>query len=204
MALELPADVRRMLADWALALADAPGAVRPPMRMRPVRPESLHVTLCFLGAQSVTSIDAIAAAISSGTSSSGTSAGTPPRPLPAPLLTLGDPLWLPRRRPRVLAAELVEADEGTALARLQSAVSGALVATGLYEPEARPFLGHVTLARVSSLRGGEVAGPRPRTPPVPAPRWPGPFACRNVTLYRSRIGSGPARYEPLATVELAC
>lgn len=195
MALELPADVRGALTAWARAAADEL------TQLRPIRRESLHVTLCFLGARPVTSIDAIAAAIGSGVS-----VGAPPRPLPAPLLTLGEPLWLPPRRPRVLAVELVEVGEGGALARLQAAVAGALVAANLYEPEARPFLGHVTVARVASHRGGEVAGPRPRmrTPSVPAPRWPPPFACPNVTLYRSRLGSGPARYEPLATVVLTC
>ncbi|MGH2858103.1 MAG: 2'-5' RNA ligase family protein, partial [Solirubrobacteraceae bacterium] len=43
MALELPADVRQTLAAWAAAVANDQGA------LRPVREESLHVTLCFLG-----------------------------------------------------------------------------------------------------------------------------------------------------------
>jgi RNA 2',3'-cyclic 3'-phosphodiesterase len=102
----------------------------------------------------------------------------------------GEPLWLPRRRPRVLAVSLEDA-EG-ALARLQAVVSAALVAGGWYAPESRPFLAHVTVARVA--RDARVRAPA--LPALPA----GPVACSRVTLYRSRLSPAGARYEPLTVV----
>ena len=81
------------------------------------------------------------------------------------------------------------------LAALQSQLSAALHAGGFYEPERRPFLGHVTVARVA-------AGTRPRPAEVPPPP-PQRFDATSVTLYRSWLGSGPARYEALDTIALA-
>ncbi|MFZ0089424.1 MAG: hypothetical protein WAL63_07960, partial [Solirubrobacteraceae bacterium] len=106
-------------------------------------------------------------------------------------------VWLPRRRPRVVAVEL--SDERGTLAMVQSALAAALSERGYYEPEDRPFLGHVTVGRVGRTadrrhRGGATALPAPEGLPFDATR---------VTLYRSRLGSGPARYEALATVALA-
>lgn len=176
MALELPADVRQTLAAWAAAVANDQGA------LRPVREESLHVTLCFLGSQQEASISAIADAV------------RPSATAAAPVLSLGAPMWLPPRRPRLLAVGLVEAGEEGALAQLQSALAETLTAAGCYEPEARPFLAHVTVARAPSgarLRRSGLAGPA-------AP----PFSCRSVVLYRTQPGPGPARYEALAAVTL--
>ena len=65
---------------------------------------------------------------------------------PAAELAVGEPLWLPPRRPRVLAVALEDPDG--ALGRTQTAVSSALAAGGWYVPETRPFLAHVTVARV--------------------------------------------------------
>jgi RNA 2',3'-cyclic 3'-phosphodiesterase len=178
VALELPGDVRATLSDWGRAqLTDV-------ARLRRVRTESLHVTLCFLGAQPVSAMAGITAACQVAAS------------LPAVALSLGETLWLPQRRPRVLAVSL--ADEQRRLAALQSELSAALHAGGFYEPERRPFLGHVTVARVAS-------GTRQRpleVPPPPALH----FDATGVTLYRSWLGSGPGGrggYEALSTVALA-
>jgi 2'-5' RNA ligase len=104
------------------------------------------VTLCFLGAIAAGEVAGIATAVRSALDGR-----------PAPSLTLGEPLWLPPRRPRVLAVAL---DDLTgALGALQSAVSAALVRGGWYEEERRPFLAHVTVARVRR------DGPR-RPPPL--------------------------------------
>jgi len=77
---------------------------------------------------------------------------------------------------------------------VQSSVAGALVAAGLYQPETRPFLGHVTVARVPT--GRRVTPTSLSAPSVPS------FAAERVTVYRSLLGSGPARYEALETVVL--
>jgi 2'-5' RNA ligase len=145
-----------------------------------VRPEDLHVTLCFLGSRRVGEIDEIAAAC-------GVVAGEPVADS-----AFGNVLWLPARRPRVLAVSLVDRDG--AIARIQSALSRVLVAGGWYAPESRPFLAHVTVARV-----GRDARVRPVELPAPVMSA---IRCSQVTLYRSRLGAGGARYEALASVSL--
>jgi 2'-5' RNA ligase len=176
VALELPASARDTLVQWrAAALRDVHG-------LRLVGAEDLHATLCFLGSRPAGEIEAIAAAC-------GVVAGEPPVQS-----ALGEPVWLPRRRPRVLAVEL--SDASGALARLQAALSWALVTGGWYAPESRPFLAHVTVARVAGREG------RVRPVRLPSPPADLDVRCSRVTLYRSRLGAGRARYEPLSVVEL--
>ncbi|HSC02229.1 MAG TPA: RNA 2',3'-cyclic phosphodiesterase [Solirubrobacteraceae bacterium] len=174
VALELPASARDILARWrGSALRDIPS-------LRPVPVEHLHATLCFLGSRPASQIDEIAAAC-------GVVAGEPvvePR--------LGEPVWLPARRPRVLAVRLE--DGSGALARVQATLSSALAAGGWYAPESRPFLGHVTVARLA--KDARIKPPQLEPPPAVDVR------CSRVTLYRSRLGSSGARYELLSAVEL--
>ncbi len=148
--------------------------------LRLVAGESLHVTLCFLGSRPVAEIGAIA------------SACRVVAPLPPVMLALGRAVWLPRRRPHVVAVELSD-DCGT-LADTQATLAGALRHGGFYQPEARPYLGHVTVARV----GRSAHRSRDELSPPDALR----FAATAVTLYRSWLGSGPARYEALETIAL--
>jgi RNA 2',3'-cyclic 3'-phosphodiesterase len=162
VALELPEAARSVLEAWrASAVSDVAG-------LRPVRAEDLHVTLCFLGSRPAGEISEIGAAC-------GVAAGEP-----VIESAFGEPVWLPRRRPRVLAVGLDDADG--ALARLQSTLSAALAAGGWYAPESRPFLPHVTVARV---RSGRDPGGRLRAPPLPSVSA-GVVSCSRVTLYRSR------------------
>lgn len=176
VALELPAEIRGALHGWAREHAAGVG------RLRLVEPESLHVTLCFLGSRPATEVDEIAARCRDATSGH--------RPA---TLTVGDALWLPPRRPRVLTVTLAEEGEDR-LAAVQAALSGALAEGGFYEPEARPFLAHVTVARVRR-------DARIRPEPLPAPE-PTRFVGNQVTLFQSRLSQGPAHYEALSSVEL--
>jgi 2'-5' RNA ligase len=147
---------------------------------RPVPRESLHVTLAFLGS---TDPERVAAC---GEALRGAAAG------PAPHLALAGPLLLPPGRPRVLCAALADPDR--TLAALQRRVSDALAATGVYEPEARPFRPHVTVARLR---------PRARAPRhVPVAPEPLEFHATAVTLFASRLSPHGARYEPLVSVPL--
>jgi RNA 2',3'-cyclic 3'-phosphodiesterase len=174
VALELPELVRAGLERWrAPVLRDRPG-------LRPVAREALHVTLCFLGWRYVDEIPLIAGACQVVADEPGCE------------LTVGKPLWLPPRRPGVLAVALDPHDD--ALARVQAALSHALQAGGWYVPESRPFLAHVTVARVRK-------GARVRRGELPAPAA---IAVRGstVTLYRSRLAAGGVRYEPLSSVGL--
>ncbi|HTX29957.1 MAG TPA: RNA 2',3'-cyclic phosphodiesterase [Solirubrobacteraceae bacterium] len=177
VALELPRNVREALVRWRERLGS--DAVK---RLRPIASEALHVTLCFLGWRAEDEVSAIAAACTVVAAEA------------APALSLGASLWLPRRRPRVLAVELEDAHAG--LARVQAALSGALSAGGWYEPENRPYLAHVTVARVK----GDGRDARLPEPPAP-PRLN--FQASRVVLYRSRLSRAGAHYEPLGIVELA-
>lgn len=170
-ALELPEEIVESLVSWR---GDAAGSL-PGLRM--LDPQHLHTTLCFLGWQASEASEAIADACRSVVDET-----------PAPELVVGRPVWLPARRPRVLAVELGDRDGG--LARLQAALSARLEAGGWYVPERRPYLGHVTVARA---RHG--ASPRPTTLYGPAERS---FRASRVTLFRSVLAPVGARYEAVA------
>ena len=186
VALELPDPVREALTRWYARLPESERQA-----LRPVSRDALHVTLCFLGWQPEAAIEAIAAVCRVVAAE------------PAPELRLGEAIWLPRRRPRVLAIELedgargevVRGGRGGEVARVQARLSQALAAGGWYEPETRPFLAHITMARVRT--GARVSG-------GDTPRPPGlGFQATRVVLYRSRVRPGGAGYEALAGVELA-
>jgi len=173
VALELPACAREALAAWGARCADADPA------LRALREDALHLTLCFLGSRPEEQMAGIGAAVAR-------CAG------PAPLLSLAGAEWLPESRPRVLAVGVRDAD-GT-LGRLRERVAQALVARGRHRLERRRFHPHVTVARV---RRGE----RPR-PVGPEPPDLAELRCDALTLFRSHLGGGPARYEALARVAL--
>jgi 2'-5' RNA ligase len=175
--LDLPDIARSALVQWrADHLSDVAG-----MRWRLIEPEAFHVTLCFLGGRAVADIDPIAAACQTAASR------------PAVELSLGAPVWLPARRPRAIAVKLVDARH--LLSGLQGAISHTLQAGGWYEAESRPFLAHVTVARV-----GKTERVRASQLPSPSAR---PVVCSAITLYRSHLGPGGARYEALHTIQLA-
>lgn len=175
VALELPEAVRDALGRWqARALQGLDGA-------RAIARSDLHATLCFLGWRGDEEIGSIRDAC-------GVVAA-----YAAPELAVGEATWLPPRRPRVLAVELHDA--GATLGRAQSALSDVLEAGGWYRPERRPYLAHVTVARLA--RGTRL----PRRPLPDPPELS--FRATQVTLYRSRLLRSGARYEPLESVELA-
>lgn len=176
VALALPEQVRAALGQWQ---SDRLAGLVSSLRMTAA--DDLHVTLCFLGSQPVSEITEIAGVLSALSGSE------------RPVLTVGAPIWLPPRRPGVLAVELEDHDG--ALGRLQASLAGLLEARGFYEPERRPFRAHVTVAR--ARRGARV---RATDVPPPAPIG---FAGEDVELIRSRLGSAGARYERLAAVRLS-
>jgi 2'-5' RNA ligase len=82
------------------------------------------------------------------------------------------------------------------LAALQATVVERLADALPWEPEARPFRAHITVARVRREW-------RPRIDDLPeAPQ--ATFTADAVVLMRSHLGGrGPSRYEPLERVQLA-
>jgi 2'-5' RNA ligase len=173
VALELPEEVRSELVRWRREL------VTP--ALAPVSAESLHVTLCFLGSLPFAQAPAIGDAHAKALADAG--------PIQ---LRIGGAIWLPRRRPHVLAVALD--DSSGELERHWTTLGGALAAGGWYRPESRPLLPHVTVARVrrgARVRAAELDGPAPLS-----------FTASRVTLFRSHLGAGGARYEPLRGIEL--
>lgn len=169
VALDLPEEVRTALAAWGEEVLEGAGGA-----MRAVPPENLHLTLAFLGEREEREAPGIGAIVAAA------AAGGTQR------LSLGAPLWLPPRRPGVLAIE-VDDHTGT-LAGLHASLGAALHAGAAFTPEARPFRPHITVGRVR--RGHRI---RPRDTNLPEPPS-AIFDATALTLYRSRAG----RYEPLA------
>lgn len=187
VAVDPPLEVCEELADWARGAAGALGAGsgKDASALRLLKPELLHITVCFLGARPVEEIDALAAALEG-------CAGH------ACELALGPPLWLPTRRPRALAVAMHDPDGE--LLRLHEEVTRELAAVGGWEPQRRRFRAHVTVARV---RGGRSRGRGalqlpPSLPATPRVR----FAPESLALYRSWLDPSGARYEAIRAFAL--
>ncbi len=188
VALDLPDAVRDGLAAWqARALADP--------ALRPMRPEALHVTLCFLSYHPERAIPRIEHLVAS----------SPARPVE--LRFDAEPVPVPKGRPRLYAV----GTPSEAAVALQAELSDALAAERFYEPEKRRFWPHLTVARVRSERlppgRGERRGRgRPRRVSEPPAALPTalcePFGAVRVALYRSNLKPQGAEYVRLGGVDL--
>jgi RNA 2',3'-cyclic 3'-phosphodiesterase len=180
VALDLPEAVRAGIEEWA------GGALADPA-LRRVAPESLHITLAFLGFRPEKEIEEIAAVMAESVA-------------PAPLVELLDPVQRPPRgRARLFALPAIS--PGAEI--LQAGLQENLVSARLYEPEKRPFWPHVTLARVRPEgRGSRRPRVVERAPGSLPARLSEPFLGVRMTLYRSVLQPQGARYTPLAQVEL--
>jgi 2'-5' RNA ligase len=181
VALDLPDEFREGLTAWGEAELIDPA-------LRPVRPESLHVTLVFLGHREADEAAAITDLVR------GISA-------PQVLMKLEDPITLPRRRRAALFALPAPSP---ATADLHHGLVDKLVAEGLHKAEERDFWPHVTVARVRPEgRGSRRPAAVARRPGDLPDRLKEPFYAVRLTLYRSELQPGGARYVPLAQVELS-
>jgi 2'-5' RNA ligase len=188
VALDLPDRVRDGLAEWqAQALTDP--------ALRPVKPEALHVTLCFLGYHPEKTIGRIVELIER----------TERRPVEMRLEP--EPVPIPGGRPRLFAI----GSSSPAAEALQAQLSDALEAERLYEPEKRPFWPHLTMARVRSERLPPAKGQRRgKGRPKRVERRPAglpegltePFGAVRVALYRSNLKPQGAEYVRLGGVDL--
>ncbi len=180
VALDLPEAAREGIDAWgARELADP--------ALRRVPPQSLHVTLAFLGWRAEREISRLAEIVAE----SGVS---------APSLAFGQPVQRPERgRPRLFALPV----ESPGAMTLQAGLEEALVAAGLYEPERRPFWPHVTVARVKrEERGSKRPAGVSKPPGALSEELLRPFDAVRITLYRSELQPWGAQYTPLAQVEL--
>lgn len=181
VALDLPGDVREAIVAWQRRELTDPA-------LRPVRPESLHLTLVFLGYRAEKDLGRIAEA----------ALGVGPE---APEVRLErEPVGVPRgRRPRLFA---LDAPSPGAVA-LQARVEERLVAARFHEAEKRPFWPHLTVARVRPAERGS-------RKPAKVGRRPGPlsehtfpsFRPTRLVLFRSHLRRSGAEYEPMAELAL--
>ena len=149
------------------ALAGRPG-------VRLLEGGSLHVTLAFLGSRPAAERGPIAAALREA-------AATAERPL----------FTVARYRETRSVGMLVLDDEGGRASRLAQTLHSKLECLGVYEPERRPWLPHVTLLRF-------------RQPPALRPALPdlGAFSPSEAALYHSVLRPGGAQYSVLDSVAL--
>lgn len=180
VALDLPEEVREGIVAWGReALADP--------ALRPVAPESLHITLAFLGYRPEKEIERIAEAVEESAA-------------PAPWVELRGPEQRPPRgRARLFA--LPALSPGAEV--LQEGLEQRLVQAGLYKPEKRPFWPHVTVARVRpEARGSRRPAVVSELPGAIPDELREPRSSVRMTLYRSVLQPAGARYVPLAQIEL--
>ena len=181
VALDLPDQVREGIVAWqGREIAD-------PV-LRPVKPESLHMTLVFLGYHPEKAIERIAEA----------ALGIEAR---APEIRLEpEPVGVPRgKRPRLFALD-APSEEAV---RVQSEVERRLVVGRFYEPEKRPFWPHLTVARVKPEKRGSPKPALVESPPGPLPEQLfRPFSALRLTLYRSHLRPQGAEYIPIAVKDL--
>lgn len=188
VALDLPTAIRDAVAAWQREALTDPA-------LRPMRAESFHVTLCFLGQQDPRTVPRIGELVAQ--------AGKQPIQLRFDQQASA----MPKGRPQLyaLGGESEEAKQA------QMRLAAALSAERFYRPEKRGFWPHLTVARVRSERlppeRGERRGKgRPRrvkTPPAPLPEsLTEPFDAVRMALYRSDLKPQGAEYVSLAGVDL--
>lgn len=179
IALDIPEEVRRSIAEFALALrTHAP-------RARWARIEGAHVTLKFIGERPSDQIDAIRRAIEPVRAD---------RPIRIEFRGVG--FFLDDRRPRVL---WVGIQAPATLAALAAEIESRLASLGI-SPESRPFEPHLTLARFD--RPSESGNLRQVIAQSGAPEF-GSTVAREFHLYRSELSPGGAIYTRLETIVFA-
>jgi len=157
-ALTLPAETLDRLEAWQSELR--------PGRYRLVPRENLHVTLAFLGSRPAAEVGAIAAELAAAAAGAG----------PIVLHEL-------RYRETRSVGMVVFGDDDDAAGELARDLHGRLEQLGVYEPERRPWLPHVTVVRFRE---------RPRlSPSLPGL---GAVAPSGAAVYMSRLRPTGAEY----------
>jgi len=192
MRLFIAVDVSDGIRARAVALRREVGARDPRLEhlLRWVAAEHLHLTLRFLGELSTEAAGLVQTAL-----------GPPLAAAPFAWRLVGVG-WLPGpTRPRVLVGRI--GDGVDALLALQAEVEARVRRAAVVAGETRPFLAHLTLARVREGRTSEVVRARDALSglaaldDVPAAR------VDSITLYESRLSPRGPTYAPLARVPLA-
>ena len=177
VAVNLPHGVQQSIHSATAALRSAIEDVRW------TAPESLHVTVKFLGSVAATQQDAIVSSLSA------IAARQPPFRLRIGALDA----FPTAHRPRIW---ILHVEHDGALDRLQADVEAGLEQLA-FEREERPYRPHITLGR--ARRGSTPAQP----PALLRSSSSGEFLVETIDLMSSHTGPGGARYERLAAAPLA-
>lgn len=185
MAIALPDAIRSQVATLAGNLQK--GAQFTSCRPSWAHPETMHLTLVFLGARPASQVEPIAAAMENAASLYA--------PLTLEIKGLGVfPNW---GRPRVLWAGM--RDRSRQIDQLHGALERAMRPFA-YEPEGRPYHPHLTLARFKTLRG--VSAMESVVQSHSSFKF-GPFDARELILFRSELDPAGARHTPLRRAPLS-
>ena len=190
VAIELPQAVQDHLADVQEQLAARMGESARAVRW--TRPESIHLTLQFLGDVAVMRLQMVKMAVAQGCQQT----------QPFHLETGGLGVFPTLRRPRIIWIGLEGDDEAMdALTRLQTSVSSALTRIG-YKPD-KEFKPHLTLGRVrESARPGDLSAIAQAVSQAGRPKAVR-FPVNAVSLMQSELRPGGSIYTRLSHVELA-
>jgi len=167
-ALRLPDDAVEELSRWQA------GAFGASADIRVVPSEHLHFTLAFLGSRPKGELDPIATELRAAATDA------------APAT-----LTIARYRETRSVGMLVCDDEGGRAAGLATDLHARLERLGVYEPERRPWLPHITVARFRN---------RPRLQPA-LPDL-GPFVTSEAAVYMSVLRPSGAQYSILESVAI--
>jgi 2'-5' RNA ligase len=175
----LPDDIRNRLAKFQQTVRSAGGDVKW------VRPESLHITLKFLGDVAEARIQDVCEAVRLS------AAGIPPFTISVE----GTGAFPNENRPRVLWVGISEGK--TPLIALAGRLEAEMAKIG-FEKEERAYSAHLTIARVRSLAGIEGVVERMRTAGFAGGR----FEAGEVKVMKSDLEKSGAVYTALGTIKL--
>lgn len=181
-AVELPERLREQVAGRAERLRRS----FPRVRASWVRPESLHLTLKFVGEVGPARVEDLSDA--AGRAAAGGGAFE--------LTVEGAGTFPPHGPPRVLWLGVRDASGG--LARLQSRLEGECAAAG-FAREPRAFSPHLTLARVREPRDARDLAAAHRETPFD----PQTFAVNELIVMRSELRPGGSHYTPVSRHQLS-
>ncbi len=187
VAIELPQTWLEGLAETQARMkaALAADATTAALRLRWVRPEGIHLTLKFIGEVEPERLEPIREQLGSAV----------PEVPEATLSLAGVGSFEDRRAPRVIWAG-IQTEPAQTLLRLAESIETWLAAAGVPR-ERRGFRPHLTLAR---LPDGLSDAQRERAAAITTAVTPAelsPFRIEGVSLMRSLLGPGGARYERL-------
>jgi 2'-5' RNA ligase len=186
IAIDLSPEVRRQLTSLTDRLRSLPGQVS----MRWVQPDSIHLTLEFLGDLPPVRVPDVAAMLDQ----------VCPAQVPFRLRVGGLGCFPDARRPRVLWVGLEEPTGS--LTRLQAAIRKACADLGL-DVDGRAFSPHLTLGRVRREAGLQAADFAREVLVGQDARAGGEMAAETVHLYRSDLRPAGAVYTRLHSASLA-